>query len=70
MDWDNLRLIQEQCQPHHLPKVRRLTEFCRTHQTDVVPDPYFGGAQGFEFVLDLVEDACAGLLEHVKKGNV
>jgi len=33
----------------------------------LVPDPYYGGADGFEHVLDLVEDACAGLLLHVKQ---
>jgi protein-tyrosine phosphatase len=32
----------------------------------VVPDPYYGGVQGFEQVLDLVEDACDGVLEHVR----
>jgi len=32
----------------------------------VVPDPYYKGADGFEEVLDLVEDACDGLLEHIK----
>lgn len=31
-----------------------------------VPDPYYGGADGFDRVLDLVEDACDGLLEHVR----
>jgi protein-tyrosine phosphatase len=33
----------------------------------VVPDPYYGGANGFEAVLDLVEDACEGLILHVKE---
>lgn len=32
-----------------------------------VPDPYYGGAQGFEIVLDLLEDACVGLLEEIKE---
>jgi protein-tyrosine phosphatase len=32
-----------------------------------VPDPYYGGAGGFDRVLDLVEAACAGLLEHVRR---
>jgi protein-tyrosine phosphatase len=31
-----------------------------------VPDPYYGGSTGFEYVLDLVEEAGAGLLEHLK----
>ena len=42
-----------------------MTEFCRTKVIDHVPDPYYGGAQGFENVLDILEDACQGLLEHL-----
>lgn len=45
-------------------KVRRFTEFCRAHPgEDKVPDPYYGGAEGFERVLDLLEDGCARLLD-------
>ena len=32
-----------------------------------VPDPYYGGLNGFEIVLDMVEDACAGLLEDLRR---
>ena len=67
MDLDNLALVQERCPAQHRHKVRRFTEFCRVQATEVVPDPYYGGAQGFEEVLDLVEDACAGLLLHVQQ---
>jgi protein-tyrosine phosphatase len=67
MDWDNLALVQQQCPPQHQGKVKRLTEFCLTHASPVVPDPYYGGAHEFEHVLDLVEDACEGLLHHVKQ---
>jgi len=35
-----------------------------------VPDPYYGGTQGFEEVLDLVEDAARGLLEHIKAAGL
>lgn len=44
-------------------KVVRMTDYCRLKVTDHVPDPYYGGASGFENVLDILEDACAGLLE-------
>jgi protein-tyrosine phosphatase len=67
MDWDNLALIQEECPAEHLGKVRRLTEFCLKHDSPVVPDPYYGGKDGFEHVLDLVEDACEGLLRYVER---
>lgn len=65
MDWDNLALLQAACPPQHQHKLRRLTEFCQRHDSPVVPDPYYGGQQGFEQVLDLVEDACDGLLAHI-----
>ena len=47
-------------------KIHRMTEYCTkfTH-ADHVPAPYYGGAEGFEYVLDVLEDACAGLLEMV-----
>lgn len=67
MDWDNLALAQDQCPPEHAHKLRRLTEFCLRFDSPVVPDPYYGGSQGFEEVLDLVEDACEGLLRHVRR---
>lgn len=47
-------------------KIRLLCDFCSQHDNREVPDPYYGGAEGFEQVLDLLEDGCAGLLAHVK----
>jgi protein-tyrosine phosphatase len=66
MDEDNDREVQERCPPQHRSKIRRLTEFCTVHQAAKVPDPYFGGPEGFALVLDLVEDACEGLLATVR----
>lgn len=43
-------------------KIHRITEWCTQHQATEVPDPYYGGADGFELVLDMLEDACQGLL--------
>jgi protein-tyrosine phosphatase len=65
MDWDNLALVENICPPEHRHKVRRMTEFCLTMDSPVVPDPYYGAAEGFDHVLDLVEDACDGLLDHL-----
>ncbi len=67
MDWDNLEQVKRQCPPRHQHKLRRFTEFCRQFNSPVVPDPYFGGTDGFEQVLDLVEDASDGLLQHVRE---
>ncbi len=48
-------------------KIHRMTSFCRSHPgADHVPDPYYEGAAGFERVLDLLEDACMGLLQELK----
>ena len=66
MDWDNLALVQSESPSRHHPKIRRLTEFCEHHDSPVVPDPYYDGERGFEEVLDLVEDACEGLLKFVQ----
>ncbi len=50
-------------------KVRPLLTFCRVHQgVEEVPDPYYKEDQGFEYVLDLLEDACTELLKHLQKG--
>jgi protein-tyrosine phosphatase len=67
MDWDNLALVQDICPTQHQKKVRRLTEFCLTHTSPVVPDPYYNGPSAFEHVLDLVEDASDGLIQHIQQ---
>lgn len=73
MDFDNLALLQESCPPTTKArnKLRRLTEFVPAHSphaaAQTVPDPYYGGPAGFEFVLDLVEDACDGLIAHLQQ---
>ncbi len=48
-------------------KVRRFTDFCTQHSHGAVPDPYYGGDEGFELVADLIEDGSAGLLAHIRK---
>ena len=50
----------------NITDLKRMTEFSRNKLYDHVPDPYYSGAEGFELVLDLLEDACAGLLEYCK----
>ncbi|HET7793241.1 MAG TPA: low molecular weight protein-tyrosine-phosphatase [Rhizobacter sp.] len=62
MDGDNLAILEERCPPQHRPKLGRFTHHARRHRVDEVPDPYSGGAAGFEHVLDLIEDACDGLV--------
>ena len=66
MDWDNLEHLEEICPPAHRHKLKRLMEFAPPGLSDVVADPYYGGQDGFEMVLDHVEAACRGLLQHIK----
>ena len=64
MDGDNLRAVRSMGRSHpDEARIAAITDHCRGRRTDEVPDPYYGGADGFERVLDLLEDACAGLLE-------
>lgn len=47
-------------------KLSLMTDFCSKENPGYVPDPYYGGHEGFEQVLDLLEDACDGLLTKIK----
>lgn len=47
-------------------KIRLLVEYCRSSRASHVPDPYYGGQRGFDEVVELVEDACTGLLEELR----
>ncbi len=46
-------------------KVRLMCDFCRSHPDQEVPDPYYGGPEGFNYVISLLQDACEGLLDHL-----
>ena len=50
-------------------KISRMTDYCRCHSADYIPDPYHEGSEGFELVLDLLEDACDGLIEDLAGFN-
>lgn len=67
MDDDNLAavrsLAQELGDRRDLALIEPMVRHCRRFQAREVPDPYYGGSEGFEHVLDLLEDACAGLLD-------
>ena len=68
MDDRNIQDLKDRApSPEAEKKIHRMTDYCRTKLVDYVPDPYYGGAQGFETVLDILEDACEGLLEEIRK---
>lgn len=43
-------------------KIRQFVSFCRNHDDRRVPDPYYGGPRGFDYVIELLEDGCHGIL--------
>jgi len=61
MDRGHLAILERNCPPQHRGKLRMLVD---GHD---VPDPYYGGAEGFEQVLDMVEAACLGLLHEIRR---
>ena len=67
MDWDNLSVLQQMAPKRTHHKLQLLMRFATEHETATIPDPYYGNAQGFEQVLDYIEDACTGLLEVAKR---
>ena len=68
MDADNLAAVQSLARDTRpTATITPLTQHCRRHQAREVPDPYYGGEAGFEHVLDLLEDACAGLLDSLRR---
>ena len=66
MDRQNLEALREICPEGRQDRLRLLMEFARAHAMQEVPDPYYSTAQGFDVVLDMIEDACGALLEHVR----
>jgi len=67
MDRENLVALLKRCPPEHRHKVRLYLSFSSQFEDQEVPDPYYGGSQGFERVLDMVEDAARGLLEDIRR---
>ena len=51
----------------HRKKIFRMTDFCTNSKYNHVPDPYYGDAEAFELVLNILEDACSGLIAHLEK---
>ncbi len=56
-------------QGQYRDKVKLMCDFATNHSDTEVPDPYFGGAEGFDYVIDLLTDACGGLLSHIESTN-
>jgi protein-tyrosine phosphatase len=67
MDRENLRSLERRAPPHARERLRLFLEFAPQTGISEVPDPYYGGPNGFEDVLDLIEAASRGLVEHLRR---
>lgn len=67
MDNANLAVLETRCPEPFQSKLGLFLTFALEHGETEVPDPYYGGEDGFSHVLDLVEDASKGLIEELKK---
>ncbi|WP_339899869.1 low molecular weight protein-tyrosine-phosphatase [Paraglaciecola polaris] len=65
MDKDNVRNLLDICPQEYQQKIALMMSFCDAQEMEV-PDPYYGGKRGFEYVLDLIELASDGLIEQIK----
>jgi protein-tyrosine phosphatase len=68
MDRGQLHLLQAMAPPNHRSRVRLMMDFAPDAFRREVPDPYFGGSVGFDEVLDLLEEAAAGMVQELLSG--
>jgi len=71
MDRDNYESVRAlDSQRTHSQKIKLFCEFATSSDEEEVQDPYYGGPEGFETVMDLLEDGCSGLVErYLEKGS-
>ena len=69
MDDDNYNNVKSLASnSEQVDRIRMMTDFLvQNNHSNYIPDPYYGDDSGFELVLDLLEDACEGLLQAIKK---
>ena len=67
MDRENLAVLHRRAPERARERVRLFLEFAPHGDPEEVPDPYYGGPNGFEEVLDLIESAARGLLNHLRQ---
>jgi protein-tyrosine phosphatase len=66
MDRDNLDLLQRRAPAEYRERIKLVMEYAPDAYSREVPDPYYGGAKGFEEVLDLLEQASRGLMRELR----
>jgi protein-tyrosine phosphatase len=70
MDEDNYQHLLLVCPENHQHKLQLFLDYAPHLEYSEVPDPYYGGAKGFDLVLDMVEQAGRGLLEHIRANQL
>ena len=71
MDRSNYRdILSLDTQNQYAHKVKLMCDFCVDHSDTEVPDPYYGGEAGFDYVIDLLTDACNSLLDETLTRSV
>ena len=68
MDEENYRAVAALCRGSAV--VRPFLDFAKDTPEREVPDPFYGGPEGFEHVLDLVEEASEGLIEDIREHHL
>ena len=61
-NYQNIKYLDRKGKYHH--KIKMMCDFASQYNDTEVPDPYYGGESGFDYVIDLLLDACDGLLEY------
>jgi len=67
MDEANFQDLKAMALPEHHAKIHRFLDFAPQYEETQVPDPYYGGADGFEWVFELVEAASDGLIAQIEQ---
>lgn len=68
-NYDHLRRLANS--PEEMDKVKRIASFFRQYRHwDCIPDPYYGGSEGFENVLDLLNDACQNIADQIETKQI
>jgi protein-tyrosine phosphatase len=65
MDKQNIAWLKKQIPNEYAHKLQLFLNFSEKYKGRDMPDPYYGNAQGFDTVLDMIEDGVDGLIEHL-----
>lgn len=70
MDESNYSNLRDLALPEHFDKISMFLDFAEDWDEREVPDPYYGGSEGFDRVFDMVTDASEGLLRHIQEKHL